>query len=474
MGVERFGVLSLAWIVVGYFSLFDLGIGRALTKLVADKLGSGEQSSIPPLVWTSLLLMFLLGVFGAVVALACCPLAVHRLKISGALQTETLRGFYLLALSIPIVTTTAGLRGVLEALQRFRMANLIRIPLSVFTFVGPVMVLPFSHSLVPVVGSLIAGRFVGCIVQFLACFYALPALRHNFSFRADLLLPTIKLGGWMTVSNIVGPLMTYLDRFLIGSVLSVAAVAFYTVPFDLTTRLLVIPGAIAGVLFPAFAVSRAENGGSTELIFSRGVKYTFLTVFPLVLVIAALAPEGLRLWLGSAFSENGSSVLRWLAIGTLLNCIAFIPFALVQGAGRPDLTAKLHLAELPVYLAALYVLVRLYGIEGAAIAWTGRVAVDAAALFLFANRLLVRQSRFLYQLGAVCLLAVAVLGIESVTQKLPMRLLTALAVLVMTAVVTWRWLLAPGEKNFLNLSRRDARASEPALGVSSVGRTDVG
>jgi O-antigen/teichoic acid export membrane protein len=158
----------------------------------------------------------------------------------------------------------------------------------------------------------------------------------------------------------------------------------------------------------------------------------------------------------------------------LLNCIAFIPFALVQGAGRPDLTAKLHLAELPVYLAALYVLVRLYGIEGAAIAWTGRVAVDAAALFLFANRLLVRQSRFLYQLGAVCLLAVAVLGIESVTQKLPMRLLTALAVLVMTAVVTWRWLLAPGEKNFLNLSRRDARASEPALGVSSVGRTDVG
>ena len=42
MGVDRFGVLSLAWVVVGYFSLFDLGIGRALTKLVAEKLGTHE------------------------------------------------------------------------------------------------------------------------------------------------------------------------------------------------------------------------------------------------------------------------------------------------------------------------------------------------------------------------------------------------------------------------------------------------
>ena len=37
MGTARFGVLTLAWMVVGYFSLFDLGLGRALTKLVAER-----------------------------------------------------------------------------------------------------------------------------------------------------------------------------------------------------------------------------------------------------------------------------------------------------------------------------------------------------------------------------------------------------------------------------------------------------
>src|SRR5215471_13808988 len=37
IGVARFGVLSLASVLIGYFSLFDRGIGRALTKLVAEK-----------------------------------------------------------------------------------------------------------------------------------------------------------------------------------------------------------------------------------------------------------------------------------------------------------------------------------------------------------------------------------------------------------------------------------------------------
>src|SRR5258708_9530063 len=59
LGTARFGVLTLAWALIGYASLFDLGLGRALTQLVAKKLGAGEDREIPALVWTSLLLMAL-------------------------------------------------------------------------------------------------------------------------------------------------------------------------------------------------------------------------------------------------------------------------------------------------------------------------------------------------------------------------------------------------------------------------------
>ena len=71
LGIERFGVLTLAWMVIGYFSLFDFGIGRALTKVVAEKLGSGHTEDIPAIAWTALFLMLVLGVVGAIVVAGC-------------------------------------------------------------------------------------------------------------------------------------------------------------------------------------------------------------------------------------------------------------------------------------------------------------------------------------------------------------------------------------------------------------------
>ena len=53
LGTDCFGVLTYAWMVIGYFSLFDLGLGRALTILVAERLCSYQEIEIPAIVWTS-------------------------------------------------------------------------------------------------------------------------------------------------------------------------------------------------------------------------------------------------------------------------------------------------------------------------------------------------------------------------------------------------------------------------------------
>ena len=96
LGKERFGVLTLAWALIGYASLFDLGLGRALTQLVARKLGAGEEREIPSLAWTSLLLMLLLGFAGTGVVLLISPwLAGRALNIPAVLQGETLQSFRL-------------------------------------------------------------------------------------------------------------------------------------------------------------------------------------------------------------------------------------------------------------------------------------------------------------------------------------------------------------------------------------------
>ena len=455
MGTARFGVLTLAWAVVGYFSLFDLGLGRALTKLVAEKLGAGQTADIPGLICTALLLMGVFGIIGALVAASISPWLVHSvLKIPHALQDEALRAFYLLALSVPIVIIATGLRGVLEAYQRFDLTNIVRIPLGIFTFLGPLIVLLFSNSLFPVVAMLVAGRLLTCGVFLLLCLRQVSALRYNIRPQGTMIWPLISFGSWMTVTNIVGPFMTYLDRFFIGAIISVTAVAYYATPYEVITKLWLISGALIGVLFPTFSTTLAQDRARTARLFGRGMNYIFIALFPLSLIIVTLAPEGMTLWLGPKFADKSTFVLQWLAVGVFINSIAQTPFALVQGAGRPDLTAKMHLIELPFYVFTLWLLLGIYGIKGAAIAWVARVGVDTLILFVMVYWLLPNTKAFIRSSLLRIIIAVCIFIIAGYITSLFIKGVFLIGTITTFIVVTWLWLLMPEERELLKGSLR--------------------
>jgi len=455
IGAARFGILSLAYIIIGYFSLFDLGIGRALTKLIADQLGAGEEHSIPSLAWTSILLLLAMGILGGLATAGLSPWLIDKeLKIPAELHRETLQSFYLLALSVPVTTFTSGLRGILEAQQRFRALTLIRMPLSVFSYVGPLMVMPFSHSLVPVVMVLLLSRAIAAIAHLWVCLRSMPVL-WNVSFNRSLIKPLVKFGSWMTVANLVGPMMLYMDRFLIGAIVSVSAVAYYTVPFDLTVRLTIIPTGVMGVLFPAFAMSMVQDTNRAGLLLERSLKYVFLAVFPIVLAIVTFAPEGLRLWLGPAFSENATPVLRLLGAGMFVISLATVPFALIQSAGRPDITGKLQIAEMPVYFAMLWLMTRRWGIEGTAAAWVIRIIVDAIILFVLSRRVLPQRPQLLTRLALATAVGLAALFVACLPTAITMKVAFLAVGLFIFGWLSWNRGLGPDERAFLGATRAE-------------------
>jgi O-antigen/teichoic acid export membrane protein len=394
LGTERFGVLSLAWMVIGYFSLFDLGLGRALTRLVAEKLGGGKHSEIPALIWTGLIAMAGLGLAGMLLGIPFVPWVVRSgLQIPPSLQPETLNAFYVLLVSIPLVIASTGLFGILEAYHRFDLTSAVRSSLGIYTFAAPLAGLFFTKDLSCVVGILMAGRMLAGAALFLFCMHLVPQLKIRIGFRKDIFLPLMRFGSWMTISNMIGPMMIYLDRFWISAAISVAAVAYYTTPFEVVTRLLIIPGAVSGVLYPAFSMSLTQDRDHARALFGKGIRTIFCAVFPVVMTVILFAGEGLRWWLNAEFEQNSTQVLQWLSAGVLFNSLAHIPFALLQGAGRPDITAKIHLIELPCYLLALWLLIPEMGINGAAMAWCARSLMDAALLFAMAYRYVWSDSR---------------------------------------------------------------------------------
>jgi len=251
----------------------------------------------------------------------------------------------------------------------------------------------------------------------------------------------------MMVTNLVSPLMVSLDRFLIGAYVSMAAVAYYTTPFQIATNLSIFTAAMVGVLFPAFSASFVHDRTRSSLLFKRGTKYVFLSLFPIILVVGTLAHEGFNFWLGAGFAQNSTRVLQWLAVGVLFNNLAQVPFALVQGAGRPDLTAKLHLVELPLYLGLVLWSISSYGINGAAIAWTMRTGIDMLVLMFIAYKYFVNTSlpqlRIISAATASLLLLFLSFSIEDTLYKYIMLM----SCLVAFVVFGWFFVLEISEKD---------------------------
>jgi O-antigen/teichoic acid export membrane protein len=369
LGTERFGLLSLIWVVLGYFTIFDLGLGRATTKYVAEVLGKGETKRVSDIVWTSVTSQAILGIIGTVIVAYSTPLLVERiLNISPVLHAEARVTFYVLALSVPIVLISSSFSGVLEATQRFDLINAVKIPTSTLTFLLPVIGLSLNFTLPGIVVLILVARVGACIAFVLLNFRTVPQIRR-YSGSLSLVTHLLSFGGWITVSNIVGPLLQYLDRFLIGALLTMSVVAYYTAPFDIMSRLSIIPMSLVMTMFPAFSTLGLSRIDDLRYFFIRSTKYMFLFISLVVLILILFAHEILQVWLGNAFAKDSTLVLQILALGILISSLTHLTLALFQGIGHPDVTAKIQLLLLPVSIFLSIILIKKIGLIGAALSW---------------------------------------------------------------------------------------------------------
>lgn len=450
LGTERFGALTLVWMLVGYFSILDLGMGRAMTKLTAEYLGTGRKQKLPGIFWTALLMMFALGMIGAFLLAGFSGwLAVSGLNIPPALQDETRRAFQVVSIGLPVTVVITGLIGVLESHQYFRMINLVRVPLGIATFAAPLAVLPFTQSLVWVVAVLIGVRIVEFVIFFSLCLGGIPALKQNVRWDTAMVKPLLTFGGWMTVSNISLPLMIHIDRFIIGAVRTITEVAYYANPAEIVVKMLILPRAWVSALFPPLTMQLARKSSEADALYGRAVKLLLLILFPAVLALFAIAPEFLNMWLGSEFSEKGSEVLRILTAGIFAYAMSYLAFALLQSAGRPDLSARWHLIELPLFLTASWWITGKWGIVGMAAIWSLRGLMDALVLFPLSLKFVPGSRSALMRCGMMMGLALLLLPVVGYFPAFGTRIAVSSVGLLLFFSLSWNWLLTGGERTWV-------------------------
>ena len=383
VGIERYGVLSISWIFLGYFGLFDLGLGRATTQRIAV-LARADPQDRANAFWTALCLNIAVGAIGAVVLwIASALFFFYGFKLEPALRAEAIEALPLLAASVPIATITGVLIGALQGRERFATINAIStvstaafqiLPLIVVAFTGP--------RLIWVLAAAIATRIIAVLVLWVQC--RREFLRSNVPiFKREEVKSLLKFGGWVTVTSMCAPLLVMADRVFIGGLIGAQAVASYSIAVQLAQRMTVVAQALTGATFPRLSgVDRNEANRLSQ----RSAEILLVVLTPGAIIAIFLCGPFFRLWLGPDFDPISVPIAQIMIIGFWVNSLAFVPFVRLQAVGRPDLVSYALLAELPIYLGLLWLGMSTFGLLGSAVALAVRLFIDFAILSRFARQ----------------------------------------------------------------------------------------
>lgn len=488
LGPARFGILGLAWTLLEYFSLFDAGLGRATVRAVARERavitapGSAEHDApaaraLSETVTGAVAIQVALGAAAGLLFALAAPAIVERvLRVPAELAAEGVSAMRVLAATVPVLMASLALRGLLEAGERFDLSNAIRMPVTAGTFVLPAVIAAAGGALPAMLLALLGLRVAAVVAQLAAVRRALPALRWRWPRRWRALRELLAFGGWVAISNIVSPALIYLDRIIVGTLLGVVALGYYTAPFEATLRLLVVPAALVATLYPmASALVASGDLDAMRRLYAGAVRVLAVALTGVAAVGIVLAPELLGAWLGTAYAERSAAALRILCAGVLVNAIVHVPFSFLQAAGRPELMARFHLVELVLHVPATIWLVGRFGIAGAAAAWTLRALLDAVLVFGAAGRVLgvsasrLADDRTWRAALLLALLVAGLYGLRTLAGLVPptsgpwLVLAGAPLLAALHALGAWRRLLRQEERDAMLLALRRRRGAVVSL-----------
>jgi len=382
IGAARYGILAVVWVLLGYSGFLDFGLSRA-SAIALSRLGNAGPDKRVPVLVTALYLNAVFGLVGGLLLYGAAGLLLGRFaSISADLAAEVRAALPCIAAMLPVALVSGVGSGAIESREQFLLANVLQTISGVLGQVAPVLcAILIGPSLVVVLTAALATRVVSTIVVWLV----VRRLERPIDLRRfdrTRLRELLGVGAWVSISSVVSPVMESFDQMLIAAILGPASLAHYSVPMNLATRSQLMAGALARALFPR--LSRLGPDDARWLASRAAVTLAFgygAACGPAVL----LAGPFLRLWVGEEFAAQATPAAQILLIGAWANGIAFIPFGLLQGQGRPDVTAKLHMMEVLPFLLGSYGLMAATGVQGAAMAWTVRTLADCLLLLWLAR-----------------------------------------------------------------------------------------
>lgn len=372
IGEIRYGLISLVWITFGYFGIFDLGLSRALAYQLAS-LRDQDIHYRAQIFYTACSLSFGLGCIAALLFYLVANALARHFTTDPVLQAEVVNSLPWVAVFFPAALLGGTFVGCLQAEEKFLELNVQQSIGSVlFQCLPLALIYYFVKNLELAIAGAVIARIVSVVWTGLSCLkWARAAGVPSIDMRHARRL--FGYGGWVTISDIVTPILSGLDQLVIGSILGAQVNAYYSVPFSMAQKALIFPNALCRAVFPRLSET-CDDGARriTKQFITATAGLMALMCAPAIM----LTHLGLQIWINDDFACAAYATASILLAGIWFNSLAYLPFTFLQARGRPDVIAKIHVLEVLPFVALLVLFVKMFGLEGAAIAWSIRMIAD--------------------------------------------------------------------------------------------------
>ncbi len=386
LGLEGFGIITLITSVVGYFGILDLNLSAGTIKYLAQYHAQKDQARFAETFWFGALFYGVIGVIGGgLLLLIGGGVVLHYFSVSTTLLAETLLTLKIAAVGFALTQWQNYLVSVPQALQRYDRSAQGE------AFFGVVVNLISAY--VAVAGGGIVGVMTArVVVAAINTVWLIGLLKHLGIFtspvwpRRDIRRTLTHFSAYAYLSRLASMLHQHADKLIIGAIAGPIALALYTVPNQLASRVLGLTYRIGSVVYPR--VSTLAVGGNPNVLrqlYLDSTRWLTYLNFAVLGLIALVGEDFLRRWVGPEFVNDGYPILLLITLALLIDSLTQIPSLINDGLGHPKVTGRFALARGVLGVPMVYVGTLIAGIQGAALAHLLASAIMAALFLVYVH-----------------------------------------------------------------------------------------
>ena len=369
LGTEAFGLWALLQAVIGLFGLLDLGFGTSVVKFVAGARSSEDTTLISTLTATFFWVYMLLGAIVIVAASAFVIVLPSVLNIPDAYVGASQMVFLLVAFRTALGMPLGMFLGVMTGFQRQWWANSFKIASTLLYAGGTFWALLASPSIqwlgvVNLVSNTIAMAFGAWI-----CVTRLPGVSVNPKFfRLHMVREISSFSLFIFIIQVSSLIYTRIDSLIVQSVLSLSAVALYSVASRIAEEASGMCRQLTNALTPVVAeLHGSGDKQNIRAVLLLGTKLSTALAVPLLLGLFFLVEPLLVVWMGEEF-RLATSATQILLATMLISVIHGNGANVLSMTGHQRYLAGVFFGGQMLNLTLTLILIRLYGLMGVALA----------------------------------------------------------------------------------------------------------